>query len=177
MAEHFAAGHYKPLPVVTFPMGSIKEALELMKSGRHVGKVVLVNHDEEGRECPVMVERPQATFRPDIAYLVTGGAGGFGQKLIGYAILQGARRFVITTSREDVEAVRASMRTVLELAPGVELDVVRCDTAKVDDIERLLEHARQVQPPVKAIFHAAGVPGDVRLMDMVDRESFEKTAR
>jgi NADPH:quinone reductase-like Zn-dependent oxidoreductase len=32
-------GHYKRVPVTTFPMRKVKEAMELMKTGRHVGKV------------------------------------------------------------------------------------------------------------------------------------------
>jgi hypothetical protein len=39
VGEAMVAGHYKRVPVMRFPMGKVKEAMELMKSGRHVGKV------------------------------------------------------------------------------------------------------------------------------------------
>lgn len=178
VAKHVAAGHYRPLPVTLFPMGQIKQALELMKSGRHVGKVVLVNRDAQGRECPVAVDQCSNTFRPDATYLVTGGAGGFGHRLISHAVWSGARHFVVTTTKRDIEAVRAQVFSdVLVRHPNVTIDLVTCDTGKREDMQQLMAHAKTVSPPVKGIFHVAGVAGDVRLAEMKDREDYAKVAK
>jgi NADPH:quinone reductase-like Zn-dependent oxidoreductase len=39
VGEAMLVRHYKRVPVMRFPMGKVKEAMELMKSGRHTGKV------------------------------------------------------------------------------------------------------------------------------------------
>jgi hypothetical protein len=39
VGHHFMEGHYHRLPVEVFPMDKMREALEFMKTGKHVGKV------------------------------------------------------------------------------------------------------------------------------------------
>ena len=46
VGKHFEAGHYDKLPITVFPMGEIREALEFMKTGKHIGKVILTNYDK-----------------------------------------------------------------------------------------------------------------------------------
>jgi FlaA1/EpsC-like NDP-sugar epimerase len=177
VVERFAAGDYQALPTTLFPMGQIREALELMKTGKHVGKVVLVNRLPDGSECPVLVDKPQNTFRPDISYLVTGGTGGFGHRLISYAIASGARHFIVSTSNADAQAVKAqAFADLLAQHPDVTIDVVACDTAKPEDVARLVDHARAVSPPVKAVFHVAGISKDATLPQMKDREFYASVA-
>jgi FlaA1/EpsC-like NDP-sugar epimerase len=48
--------------------------------------VVLTNYSPEGVPLPVTVQRPFTAFRHDATYLVTGGAGGFGSRLIRLAV-------------------------------------------------------------------------------------------
>lgn len=102
-------------------MDKMREALEFMKTGKHVGKVVLTNYvkdEQSGKEEPVAVtvEKPQALFHKDATYLVTGGAGGFGSKLVRYAYYNGARHFLITTRSADTEKVKAMFRDILDNA-------------------------------------------------------------
>ena len=39
VAEHFVKGNYRRLPLTIFPMRRLRDALELVKSGTHIGKV------------------------------------------------------------------------------------------------------------------------------------------
>ena len=39
VGHHFMEGHYHKLPIESFPMDKMREALEFMKTGKHVGKV------------------------------------------------------------------------------------------------------------------------------------------
>lgn len=63
MGKNFEAGNYDLIPHQVFPMNDIKAALELMKTGKHVGKVVLTNYtktaDGAFEPLPVVVEKPQ----------------------------------------------------------------------------------------------------------------------
>jgi NADPH:quinone reductase-like Zn-dependent oxidoreductase len=70
VGERFAAGDYATIPHQVFPMGEIKEALEFMKTGKHVGKIVLSNYtkkaDNTYEPLPVTVEKPQNVRIPSI---------------------------------------------------------------------------------------------------------------
>jgi hypothetical protein len=113
---------------------------------------VLVNEDEEGHEHLVPVLQPLKVFRPDVTYLITGGAGkpfvplrlaceemaelvvpvmsgGFGRKLFTYACLQGAKHFIISTRNPDSMEAKDVLNELIERGGTVQL--VACDTAKV----------------------------------------------
>jgi NAD(P)-dependent dehydrogenase (short-subunit alcohol dehydrogenase family) len=175
VGRHMQEGHYHPLPIKTFPMGKIREALEFMKKGQHTGKVVLVNYDEEGRDLPSIVERPSHIFRPDMTYVITGGAGGLGAKLVWYALQKGARHFIITTRSEEPEAVRAKFEMVLR-EQGASLTVVRVDTGEEEDVRRLMEVAKTASPPVRSIFHLAGGFKAKKIEELEDGTDFDTWA-
>ena len=59
VGHHFMEGHYHRLPIEVFPMDKMREALEFMKTGKHVGKVVLTNYDKDSKPVAVTVEKPQ----------------------------------------------------------------------------------------------------------------------
>lgn len=51
LGERFADGTFRPLPMRTFPVSEVAEALRYLTQGTHIGKVVLVLKDQ-----PVLVE-------------------------------------------------------------------------------------------------------------------------
>ena len=177
VGRHFEAGHYHKLPIESFPMNQMREALEFMKTGKHVGKVVLTNYTTDaatGATTPVAVtvEKPQGVFHADATYLITGGAGGFGSKLVRYAYYNGARHFLITTRSTDTEKIRGLFRDILDNA-DVTIEVMTVDTASEADMKRLTDRAHAVSPPVKSIFHVAGVSVDIVLPEMKPEDFYE----
>ena len=48
----------------------------------------------------VHAKLPTTIVRPDGLYLVTGGAGGFGSRIVSRIVKQGARHIVVTVSRD-----------------------------------------------------------------------------
>jgi acyl transferase domain-containing protein/NADPH:quinone reductase-like Zn-dependent oxidoreductase/thioester reductase-like protein/acyl carrier protein len=174
---HFMEGHYDKLPIMTFPMNEMREALEFMKTGKHVGKVVLTNYLEDKKTgkvspCSVTVEKPQNIFHADATYLVTGGAGGFGSKLVRYAYYNGARSFLITTRSADTERVRGLFQDILDDA-SVKMEVMTVDTGSEADMKKLTDRAHEISPPVKSIFHVAGVSVDIVLPEMKPENFYE----
>ncbi len=109
MGKNFEAGNYDLIPHQVFEMNDIKAALDLMKTGKHVGKVVLSNYTKTAaggfEPLAVTVEKPQQVFHANASYLVTGGAGGFGSAMVRYAFDHGAKHFLITTRSADTEKV------------------------------------------------------------------------
>lgn len=93
-----------------------------------------------------------------------------------YAYYHGARHFLITTRASDTAKTREAFRDVLddgEQAKGLTIEVMTVDTAKEDDVARLCRRAHQMDPPVRAVFHVAGVSVDVVLPEMKPESLFE----
>ena len=88
VVEGLAYGHFQPLPYTCFPMDKIQDAMELMKSGRHTGKILLSNlvEDGPGKGGPLTVQSYAAVrFGGEAFHLVLGAAGGVGASLITHA--------------------------------------------------------------------------------------------
>jgi NADPH:quinone reductase-like Zn-dependent oxidoreductase len=173
--KRMEAGDYHPLPTTVFPMGQLMKALEYMKTGKHVGKVVLSNYDEDGKEIPTLVNKDAHVFRDDITYLVVGGTGGFGSKLVHYAFIKGARHFIITTRNPKADEVAARL-SYISHGTGATVRVVVADTTKEEDIRQVLDVARAADPPCKAIYHLAGVTGVKKLDEIKDGVDFDELA-
>ena len=76
--HQLACGTYRPIPSVLYPMADIVEALELMRAGKHIGKVILTNYSRgpDASLSPLSVRARclPRIFHPDATYLVTGGS-------------------------------------------------------------------------------------------------------
>ena len=162
-------GAYHPIPTTVFPMDRIRDAIELIKAGKHTGKVVLSNYSTaEGIPVSVRVLMPQRIYHANATYLITGGAGGFGSKVVRRAFEKGARHFVITVTKQP-DRVEALFRDLIA-TPGCTMDVVVADTASENDMSELVhKYAKggSGRPPLKAVFHVAGVSLDTVLKDVV----------
>lgn len=87
-------GHVQPIhPVTTFGFGDVATALAHLRSGRHIGKVVI---SDGGRdvEVPIRPALPPLQLRPDVAYLIVGGLKGLCGSLAIHMARSGARHIV-----------------------------------------------------------------------------------
>ena len=114
VTEHFVQGHYHRLPLTIFPMQRLRDALELVKTGSHIGKVVMVNYDrdDDGVLRPLTVRAVgSAKAKTPGTVLVTGGTGGFGTILVKKAYdVEGARHFIIPSRKGETEQVKNVFR-------------------------------------------------------------------
>ena len=160
-----ARGSVPPLPVTSFDYGDYAEALRLMMTGQHEGKLVLKSPPAPGdRKFPVVDRRP--LLDADATYLVTGGLGGFGQRLLPYLVTAGARH--LTLMDRDPERRRSEYwlrqsTTLSELGQGVEIDLVKCDVSDEADVRSCVANLKK---PLKGVFHLAGTLDDCLLADM-----------
>ena len=156
-----AAGALRPLPYRSFPASRIDAAFRLMAGGRHTGKVIVAFAD------PFVVrkgEPPQPSFsvRPDAAYLITGGLGGFGRVLSEWLVECGARHLVLS-SRSGASTPEAQALLDRLQAAGVTATVVKADVGSPDDTARLIDAVRALPVPLKGVFHLAMVIDDAPL--------------
>ena len=165
-------GALPPLPVTVFPYRDHGKALRLMTTGGHQGKLVLrAPGDPADPGFPVADIRP--LFDPDATYLVTGGLGGFGLRLIPYLVASGARHLTLLDRdprrRRDAEWIRRASALVYMDAEA-EIDIVSGDAAVEADVQRCV---RRIGRPLKGVFHLAGALDD-RLLDDMSIESLRR---
>ncbi|RKZ93723.1 MAG: short-chain dehydrogenase [Candidatus Parabeggiatoa sp. nov. 1] len=97
-------------------------------------------------------------IQPDCSYLVTGGLGALGLKVVHWLVAQGAKHLVLTGRRGASEEVKATLNQ-LELA-DVQVLVVKADVSHQEDVERILDTIKKSMPPLRGIVHTAGVLDD-----------------
>ena len=165
-------GALPPLPVTVFPYREYAQALRLMTTGRHQGKLVLqAPSGPEDSGFTVADMRP--LLDPDATYLVTGGLGGFGLRLLAYLAFSGARHVTLMDRdpqrRRTAEWIRESSALVYT-DMEIEFDIVSGDVAVEEDVRRCISELKR---PLKGVFHLAGVLDD-RLLDDISADSVAK---
>ena len=165
-------GDVPPLPLTVFPYSDYGKALRLMTTGKHQGKLVLT--------APANLRAPGfpiADFRPfldpEATYLVTGGLGGFGLRLLPYLVAVGARHLTLMDrdpqQRRTADWVRRSS-ALWKLSQSCELDIVPGDVRKEEDVRRCVADLKR---PLRGVFHLAGTLEDRILVDTT-RESLTR---
>ena len=155
--ERVAAEELRPLRRSVWGLGEAPQAMEYMRSGRHVGKVVL--------------RPPPGGLREDATYLVTGGLGGIGLELAGWLADRGARSIVLNGRREPGEEAEAAVEALR--GRGVDVRVELADVADGAAVAAMLERMEGTMPPLAGVFHSVGVLSDAALTNQ-DWSGFER---
>lgn len=165
----FEQGKLQPLPHQIFPIEQLVDAFRYMAQAKHIGKVV-ISLPAEPSDRP---DRAEATEMVGIhkngTYLVTGGLGALGQQVAGWLAQQGASHIVLTGRRVPTEA---PILTELE-QQGVNVQAVAADISQRGAVVDLMQRIKTTLPPLKGIFHVAGVLDD----GMVAGQTWEQFER
>jgi polyketide synthase 12/epothilone polyketide synthase D len=165
-----ADGKLRPVRHTAYPASAIVEAFREMATSKHVGKVVV-----SFARDPVLVStgRARIVFDPNASYLITGGLGGFGSSLAEWMVERGARHLCLI-GRRGAESEGAQRIVEGLRAKGAEVRVMKADTASAADIRRVVAELAG-GPPLKGVFHAAGLLDDALLVQQ-DFSRYEKVA-
>ena len=158
-------GIVPPLPVTVFPYRDYAKALRLMASGQHQGKLVL-RAPQVFTDPDFPIDDRQPLLDPNATYLVTGGLGGFGQRLLPYLVTAGARHLTLMDrdpARRRSKHWLQRSTTLATIGEGIEIDIVQGDVADEADVRRCVDN---VKKPLKGVFHLAGTLDDCLLEDM-----------
>ena len=167
-------GAVPPLPITSFPYRDYAQALRLMTTGQHTGKLVLrAPAASDADRLPIVDLRP--FLDPDATYLVTGGMGGFGRLLLPYLASAGVRHITLLDRdpqrRRSADWVRkTSALWYLTEQEQIDIDIVQGDVAEEADVRRCIAG---LQRPLKGVFHLAGTLDDCLLTDLTN-ESLAK---
>ncbi|MCX4561594.1 SDR family NAD(P)-dependent oxidoreductase [Streptomyces phaeochromogenes] len=170
-------GDLQPLPHTEFAADQAADAFRLMAQSRHTGKIVLSFSQVTAPSAPSAARTPAVTIHGEGTYLVTGGAGGIGGRLALWLADQGARHLLLTgrsplpapgTRLPDDHPHAAALAVLDELAGrGVSVQYEAADVADHHAMQALLTgRHRQGLPPIRGVFHAAGVIDYAPLSDM-----------
>lgn len=160
ITEGIKEGVVKPLNRVVFQRTQVKKAFRHMTTGKHIGKVIICIREEECPRVasvlkpePVVVEALCRTwFNPHKVFLIAGGLGGVGLELLYWMVLQGARKFVLT-SRSGLKSTFQRVflerfRVIEDFCEEYKIEVVLSqeNIAIPSQCQSLLEQARKMGP-------------------------------
>ena len=103
------------------------------------------------------------------SYLITGGFGSLGLEVGKWLAAQGARNLILTGRRGASVSAQAALAELR--GSGVQVLEVPADISVTDQVDKLFAQIGEQMPPLRGIFHAAGVLNDGILLQL-DRERF-----
>jgi NAD(P)-dependent dehydrogenase (short-subunit alcohol dehydrogenase family) len=164
MAE-FTERKLDPLPLRAFAIPRVVDALRHMARAEHIGKVVI--QAAWGSE---MGDRG-LSLREDGSYLVTGGLGGLGLRLARWLVDRGCKQLILVGRSAPSDEASRYLEELQNA--GTRVAVRQCDVGNRADVAALLAYVREELPPLRGIFHLAGVLDDGVLREQ-NRERFDR---
>lgn len=134
-------GHIKPIhPITTFGFDDIASALAYIRSGRHIGKVVITNATIDDVQVPIRPAMPELALRSDASYLIVGGLKGLCGNLAIHMAQHGARH-IIVCSRGGLSD-EASKKTIMNCsAYGCQITEAKGDVANAQFMRTVFKEA------------------------------------
>ncbi|KAH0436371.1 polyketide synthase [Colletotrichum camelliae] len=114
LGEIFAlvnSGHIKPIhPITTFGFDAVPAALAYIRSGRHIGKVVISDGSKKDVQVPIRPATRRLKLRSDASYVIVGGLKSLCGSLAIHLARHGAKH-IISVSRSGIDDV-ASQKAI-----------------------------------------------------------------
>ncbi|MCV7112580.1 sulfolipid-1 biosynthesis phthioceranic/hydroxyphthioceranic acid synthase [Mycolicibacterium setense] len=155
-----------PAPEVThYPLDDAATAIRMMSGAQHTGKLVL-DIPHTGSSRLVVPPSQVQVYRPDGAYIITGGLGGLGLFMAEKMAANGCGRIVVSSRSQPTDRAAEILERIR--ATGVDVLVECGDIAESATAERLVAVATADGHPVRGVLHAAGVIEDAALTNITD---------
>ncbi|PJG57469.1 type I polyketide synthase, partial [Aeromonas cavernicola] len=151
-----AQGNYPPLPGHLIPLSQMADGFEMVQRSTHIGRVMLDFNDPNVQINPAT---PQVKIDPEATYLISGGFGAFGLATARWLAGLGARTLLLL-SRSGASTPEQQAAVSQLQASGVNVISERLNIADQAAVTALLADIRHRLPPVRGVFHTAGVVQD-----------------
>ena len=151
-----------PTSIMELSYAEAERGFRLLQSGGHIGKIVLVPHNEDVVPVSLPTFSSANLFDSQKTYLIVGGLGGLCRILAEFMIRRGARSLaVMSRSGTSSASTRASIAW-LE-ARDIQVRVFSADVTDYSSVSKCIE---SIGPRLGGIFHAAMVLQDCPLSKM-----------
>ncbi|KAL7951497.1 short chain dehydrogenase domain-containing protein [Trichoderma barbatum] len=140
-------------PIKQYPLANMGDALRLMQSGGHIGKLVLLLQPDDqvvSRPQPVSLNDPNST------YLVAGGVGGIGRSIVLWMLEKGARNILLVSRSASSYADAPNLVQNAE-HHGCNLQVVSCDISDEGNLLHVIAGCDKTLAPIRGVIHGAMV--------------------
>lgn len=147
-------GHLKAIhPITVYSFSQVPAAFAFMRSGRHIGKIVIAN--EVNTDSKVLVRPPPRTISlEDLAsYVIVGGLKGLCGSLAIYLAKHGAKNIVVM-SRSGCSDERSRKVIMNCTALGCEIQEAAVDVTSFSDVKTVFQSAKY---PVAGVIQGAMV--------------------
>ncbi|KAH7138739.1 KR domain-containing protein [Dendryphion nanum] len=151
-----------PQPLQIFKSGEIDQAFRLMKSGKHIGKILIKFSDND----LVLAKRirTQEIFDAKATYVLAGGLGGISRSICKWMVGKGARN-IILISRSKVQNGETQSFLAGLRSNGAKVVTPSCDVGDIRQIEATVQLIKDTMPPIKGCIQAAMVLRNVTAED------------
>lgn len=163
------AGRVRPLAVRTAPFARAGDVLPELATGRGPRACVLTDPRSVARVAALAL--PDGGFRPDGSYLISGGLGALGLSLAEFLAAHGAGALVLVG--RSAPSPRAAAWIAALRAAGTVVETVRCDVTDLTTLRAALDPVRAPLPPIRGVFHAAGVLSDATIATVTPEQIAE----
>ncbi len=113
----------------------------------------------------------QFVVNPEGSYLITGGLGGVGLNIASWLVKSGAKHLVLIGRTVSIETATDKIMGLKE--KGCEVTALLADVSNKDELAGVFNKIKASMPPLKGIFHCAGIFDD-KLLSNQDWGIFEK---
>ena len=175
IAERFEEGIYEAPNITLFPIEEIVGAFRFMSQRKNIGKIVVTMTPKSVPLPGIMKDVTETdevdnelVIDPNGSYLITGGLGALGIQTARWLTSQNAGGIVLL-SRRKVESEDQVLEEFADV--GGRVIIASADVCNMESLNRALNELPEDFPPIKGIFHAAGVLRD-QLMNQMSDEDF-----
>ena len=109
------------------------------------------------------------------SYLITGGTGTLGLSIAQWLVQKGCQYLVLISRTQPSESAQLRIDSLRK--QGAEVVVSQADVSVQEDMERVLKQIEEAMPPLKGIIHAAGVAGEIQLLQELELSQLEAVLR
>ena len=168
LMNDFAERCYTPLPKTVFPIAEVVSSYRYMQQRKNTGKVIVSVRDASADPAADAgsgaASNKKQLVRGDGAYLVSGGLGALGLELAKWLARNGAKHLLLM-GRSDPKGPAVDVLSDLR-NQGVDVRLLKADVADDARLKQVLAETLPHVPPVRGVFHAAGVLDDAAVLQL-----------
>ena len=148
-----------PIVDKVYPAKEIEPAFRYLMTGQHMGKVMV---DFSTEQLPTAILPSSSVFSAHATYIMSGGTGAVGLKMVQWMAEQGARYFILLSRRGEASVRPSELRDLRALERfGVKVLIAKADVGRAEDVKAAYALARSQGHPVKVgLLHLAMVLED-----------------